>query len=239
MLKKTLLILLTLSVLNLKAQNTSSTKTTLNESMVVRGDDGMVYPYKTWKNLMLTGKYAIKKRGTFTDSGTPEYLIYQLSEAEQEAHFNRIAKPRASDSFKEGEEFKGFKATDINGKKFDLREAKGKVIVLNFWFINCPPCKQEIPQLNELVAAFKDNPNVVFLAIALDDRFAMREFIKTSPFNYNLVEGRPIAAKYGVKGYPTHVVIDTAGKIKFSTLGLASNTIHWIKKSINESLASN
>lgn len=236
MLKNTLFLLLTLGTLNLCAQNANPTRNMLNESTIVRGDDGMVYPYKTWKNLLLTGKYAIKSRGTFTDGGIPEYRIYELSKEEQQAHFNRMAKPRPSESFTEGEMFKGFKTTDINGNKFDLREATGKVIVLNFWFINCPPCKQEIPQLNELVAEYKDNADVVFLAIALDERYDLKAFLKTNPYHYNVVDGRAIANKYNIRLYPTHAVIDKTGKIKFSTVGLASNTMHWIKKSINESL---
>jgi thiol-disulfide isomerase/thioredoxin len=189
--------------------------------------------------MVSTGKYAVKNRGTFTDSGKPEFLIFKLSEDQKLKYLNQIPKPRSSESFKEGEEFKGFKVTDIAGNKFDLREAKGKVIVLNFWFINCSPCKQEIPELNELLAEYKDHPNVIFLGIALDEKSAIKEFIKNTAFNYNLVDGRPIANKYGVKLYPTHVVIDQDNKIKFSTVGLAANTIYWIKKAIDESLASN
>jgi thiol-disulfide isomerase/thioredoxin len=108
-------------------------------------------------------------------------------------------------------------------------------VVINFWFINCPPCKQEIPELNELVAKYKDNKDVVFLAIALDDAYDLRNFLKTMPFNYNVVGGgRYYSEKYGVKSYPTHVIIGKDGLIKFSTLGLAANTVYWIEKTIKE-----
>jgi hypothetical protein len=39
-----------------------------------------------------------------------------------------------------------------------------------------------------------------------------------------------------VRLYPTHVILDTEGKVYFHTSGLAMNTIYWIKKSIKELL---
>ncbi|WP_316803477.1 TlpA disulfide reductase family protein [Pedobacter nototheniae] len=236
MLKNLILIALFFCVTVVCAQEGTPKKTMINEQSVVRGEDGMAYPYAVWQKLMTTGKYGLKSRGTRAENGSPEYLIYQLSANEKTAFFDKLPKPRASDSFAEGELFNGLKVTDMNGNKYDLRDSTGKVFVLNFWFINCPPCKAEIPQLNELAAEYKDK-NVVFLAIALDERYDLKSFLKTTPFNYNIVDGgRYIANKYDVKGYPTHVVVDKSGFIKFSTLGLASNTIHWVKKSIDEAL---
>ena len=223
------------SALIVNAQSTP-TKNVLNEASVVRGEDGMVYPYAVWRKLMQSGKYAIKNRKTVTDSGKPEYLIYEMNDEQKVAYFNRMPKPKPSDSFKEEDEFKGFKVTDINGNKFDLKAAKDKVIVLNFWFINCPPCREEIPQLNELVAEYKDNPDVIFLAIATDAKYELKNFLKSNPYAYNVVDGgRYIADKFNVRLYPTHVVVSN-GKIKFSTVGLGPNTVHWIKKSVDEAL---
>lgn len=219
------------------AQENNPKKNMLNEQSVVRGEDGMVYPYNAWTKLMQTGKYGIKNRKTVTDKGEPEYLIYELSADQKSAYMDKMPKPRPSDSFREGELFNGLKITDMNGNKYDLRDSTGKVFVLNFWFINCPPCKSEIPQLNELVNKYKDNKDVVFLAIALDEKSDLKSFLKSTTFNYNIVDGgRYIASKYEVKGYPTHVVVDKKGYIAFSTLGLASNTVYWVEKSINESL---
>ncbi|GGI26136.1 hypothetical protein GCM10008119_21140 [Pedobacter mendelii] len=212
----------------------------LDEKSIVRGEDGMVYPHEVWKKLLQTGKFSIKSRNTKTENGQQEWVIYELTAEHRKALMERMPKPMQSDSFIAGEKFDGFKTSDINGNKFDLKNTDGKIIVLNFWFINCPPCKAEIPELNELTEAYKENNNVIFIAIALDDRYDLKDFLKTTPFNYNIVNsGRSFAERYGVKSYPTHVVIDKTGTIKFSTLGLATNTIAWIKKSIDESLASN
>lgn len=48
-----------------------------------------------------------------------------------------------------------FSVTDINGNEYSLESLKGKIIVLNFWFVECKPCVQEMPELNELVEIYK------------------------------------------------------------------------------------
>jgi hypothetical protein len=57
------------------------------------------------------------------------------------------------------------------------------------------------------------------------------------PFNYTIIhEGRYLSDKYGIKSYPTHVIVDTEGKVYFHTSGLATNTVFWLKKTIDEIL---
>ncbi|MGK0324190.1 MAG: thiol-disulfide isomerase/thioredoxin, partial [Psychroserpens sp.] len=58
---------------------------------------------------------------------------------------------------------------DIEGNSHTLESLKGKVVVINFWFINCKPCVAEIPDLNKLKAKF-NNKDAVFVAIALDSK---------------------------------------------------------------------
>src|SRR5215210_3754645 len=48
-----------------------------------------------------------------------------------------------------------FNSNTISGKSFDLSLMKDTVVVLNFWFIQCKPCKAEIPYLNKLHDEFK------------------------------------------------------------------------------------
>ncbi|WP_231459618.1 MULTISPECIES: TlpA disulfide reductase family protein [unclassified Pedobacter] len=237
MIKNTLLISLILFSFFCYGQNQSKAPNPLNEQTIVRGEDGMVYPYNIWQSLLRTGKYSIRSRNTKSDKGEPEYLIYELSAEQRKAIMDKMPKPRTSDAFQEGEAFKGFKVTDMNGNKYDLRTNTGNVIVLNFWFINCPPCKAEIPELNELVKSYADNKEVIFLAVALDSKYEIKDFLKTNPYQYNIIDdGRFMADKYGVKSYPTHAVIGKDGIVKFGTVGLAFNTVSYIKKTIDEAL---
>lgn len=238
-----LLLALCFSVNILLAQTTTTKTTKLDASSIVKDDSGNIFPYAIWQKLMQTGEYGVKPTTSLAAENV-EFLIYKLTEEQKAANKRRkeesaskMGKPRPSEVFKDGEKFRFDKMKDLNGVKYDFKKDTGKVVVFNFWFINCPPCKKEIPELNELVAKYKENKDVVFIAIALDDAYALKDFLKMSPFNYGIVpDGRYYSEKYGVKAYPTHVVVGKDGLVKFSTIGLALNTVHWVEKTIKEQL---
>ena len=56
---------------------------------------------------------------------------------------------------------------NLKGEKIDVSQFRGKVILLNFWATWCPPCRQEIPYLNELYKQYKEN-GLVVVGISLD-----------------------------------------------------------------------
>ncbi len=125
-----------------------------------------------------------------------------------------------------------FSATDINGNEYSLNSLKGKIIVMNFWFVECKPCVMEMPELNELVKKYK-NKDIVFLGFATNDKSKIDSFLKKKDFSYNLIpNSRKIAADYKVSGYPTHIIIDENSKIVYLTSGLGPTTIYDIEKTI-------
>lgn len=236
--KKFLIIVLVFVAFYSNAQMVAPT-IKLDDNAIVRDEAGNILNSKLWRAYNTTGDYAFK----FNKEKT-EFIMYPMSPAEKAkslerklASLEKLPRPRLSSSFKDGEKFKGDRFTDINGNKYDLRELTGKVLVFNFWFINCPPCKKEIPELNQMYAKYKENKDVVFLAVALDDKYDIKQFIKTLPFLYPIVaDGDFYAEKYKVSSYPTHLVVGKDGLVKFHTTGLASNTVHWVDKTIKEQI---
>ena len=108
-----------------------------------------------------------------------------------------------------------FEAYDMNGHFISNENYYNKVIVLKFWFAACKPCIDEIPLLNNLVTQYSDNPDVVFLAPSLDKVPTIQSLLQRHPFSYNILpEAKEIAHTYNVLGYPTHVVINRAGKVE-------------------------
>jgi peroxiredoxin len=201
----------------------------------VKDSAGTVYPAAIWKPLLAQG-YSL--RAVTPGDPKTEYIIHKMNDSEKTARFERMGKPRESPYFKVGEKFSSFKTTDMDGNKIDIKALEGKIVVLNFWFINCQPCRMEIPDLNELVDSFRNNDKVVFIAVGLDDKGSIKDFIKKIPFSYSIIEnGRFIASQYNINSYPTHVIIGPDRKVYFHTTGLAPNTVYWIRKSIKELLA--
>ncbi len=235
--KRFILIILLLVAFNGYGQMQQTT-IKLTDKSVVKDADGTTYNYTIWSKLAATGQYGLRP----SEGG--EFLLYRLTPEQVERNLEHrkktmlnLPKPRVSEAFVEGEKFKADRFTSIDKVKFDLKNNVDKIYVINFWFINCPPCKKEIPELNAMVKQFKDNKEVVFLAVALDDSFDLKNFLKIMPFDYHIVPaGRYYSQKYEVTSYPTHVIVGKDGLIKFSTVGLASNTVYWIEKTIKEQL---
>lgn len=235
----------------------------IDQSSVVKDSTGKRLTYQEWNELMRTRQYVLfpdnldeanptfvlKKKGSksihyiaddivssVSETGTG--TVKKLSAAEMSDQLMALMpKPRESAYFTNGDAIEPFSTRDINGNKIKLKELRGKVVVLNFWFIGCPACMQEIPELNKLVDDYKSNPNVVFLALALDENYDLKKFLKTTPFNYDIIGGgRYIADYYKINLYPTSVVLDKEGKVAFHTVGFAPNSPYWLHKTIDESL---
>jgi peroxiredoxin len=129
-----------------------------------------------------------------------------------------------------------FDVTDIKGKKYKLSELNGKVVALNFWFVECKPCIMEMPELNELVEEFKGK-EVVFLAIAVNDQKQLKKFLKTTDFNYKVISsGQSVSDSYRIKGFPTNIIIDQNGLIQYASTGIGPNNKANLLKQINKLL---
>ncbi|PWK80229.1 peroxiredoxin [Mucilaginibacter oryzae] len=260
-----ILIMLASLSLSVYAQDTSMpvTKTrsfSIDQNSVVKDSTGKRLTFKEWNVLMRTRQYVLFPENL--DDPNPSFVVRKKGYKEvryiptepaaaetapqqkqpsaeeiREQYLASLPKPRESAYFTTGETIEPFSTRDLNNNKIKLKELRGKVVVLNFWFIGCPACMQEIPELNKLVDDYKNNPSVVFLAIALDYSWEIKKFLKTTAFNYDIIDnGRYIADGYKVGLYPTNVILDKEGKVAFHSVGFAPNSPYWMRKTINEGL---
>lgn len=205
----------------------------LNENTVVKDSDGTNYPYIVWQKLLSTGNYTLKAMDPGSDSSP--YMLVKLSEAQKNAMMDRMPRPAESNFFTTGQKIKLFNVSDIQNKKVRLTDLKDKIIVLNFWFIGCPPCRQEIPELNKIALQYANDPQIIFVAVALDGKRDLFDFLKNNPFGYHIIDdGKEFADLYNINLYPTNVVLDKEGKVRFHGSGYAFNTAYWITKTIEQ-----
>lgn len=210
---------------------TATPKPTINS--VVIDSSGMKYPAFLWQKMLQSGDYWLKPLEP-SKQDTP-FLLVEYTEEQKNAYFARLPKPAESTNFKTGQVIKPFKIRDINGKKLEAKDWAGKTLVFNYWFIGCPPCRAEIPELNRLALKYKDDPNVVFVAFALDGVSEVEDFVKTNPFAYRLVaNAADYAHQFNIHLYPTSVVIDKEGKVRFHYVSFVANGPYWINKNIQE-----
>jgi len=107
-----------------------------------------------------------------------------------------------------------FELKDLQNNRWSLKELRGKIVVLNFWFTSCAPCIQEMPELNQLVQSY-DSKNVVFLGLTHNDAKQVNTFLQKHAFSYTQLPGsHEVDKKYQVSSWPTSMVIDKEGNIK-------------------------
>jgi thiol-disulfide isomerase/thioredoxin len=122
-------------------------------------------------------------------------------------------------------------------KKLSLNELKGEVVLLDFWIKNCGPCIQSIPHLKELQNKLKGLKVKIVSINSYDSKNDVDWFCKKFGVDYTvLLNGKAIAEKYGVSGFPTFFIIDKTGKIFLSQFGYGESVQSEIEKAIKKLL---
>lgn len=220
----------------------AQTSRTLNDykqdkTTIVKDSTGRIMDPSEWFDLVKSNNYTIEQISA--DGVEPKEFKLRLSTTDE-----RVMAAQRSDrkgpitlaGFTTGKEILDFSVIDVNGKTYTKSELNGKVLVLNFWFKDAAPCRAEIPELNKLVKKYKGK-NVVFLAPTYDPREDVMEFLKKSPFGYNIctdVDQMIIDLK--ITKYPTHVVVDKQGVVQFVTIGQTDNIFLQLDYEINNLL---
>jgi thiol-disulfide isomerase/thioredoxin len=122
-----------------------------------------------------------------------------------------------------------FALTSLEGKQINLKDYRGKVVLLNFWATWCPPCRIEIPGLKNLQKKYgpKGFQVIGMDVISEDDVNDVREFEKQFGLNYPVVlADNDIGKQYGgLIGTPTSILIGCDGRIYGKHLGYAEESV--------------
>jgi thiol-disulfide isomerase/thioredoxin len=103
---------------------------------------------------------------------------------------------------------------------YDLKQHAGKWVVVNYWATWCPPCLEEIPQLEFFHDAHKDTDAVVIgVNYEKIKSAALKDFMDTQMMTYPNVHQNPTPSgetPFGrsIRGLPTTVMISPKGEVK-------------------------
>lgn len=117
-----------------------------------------------------------------------------------------------------------FALEDQNGNALELKDLKGKVVFINFWATWCPPCIVEMPDINDLYNTVKDDDQIVFLMISLDQSFdKAKEFLDQKGFDFDIYKAvGSIPQEFQTQAIPTTFVLDKEGNIAKKYMGAQS-----------------
>ena len=115
------------------------------------------------------------------------------------------------------------KLQDMDEETVDIKDLRGKTVVVNFWATWCPPCRREMASLERLYQATKDK-NVEVLAVDIgEDEDAVFAFLgeldPTPEFKVLFNEDGSLMYGWGVRGLPTTFIINPKGEIAYRAIG--------------------
>lgn len=119
-----------------------------------------------------------------------------------------------------------FTLQDMRGENVSLSDFKGQIVILNFWATWCPPCRQEMPELNKMDAELKKSGEATFLAINLTDgrretKAKVSQFMESNKYGFRVLldPEADTAEIFTIRGIPTTLVIDREGVLREQIVG--------------------
>jgi thiol-disulfide isomerase/thioredoxin len=115
-----------------------------------------------------------------------------------------------------------YAVTTRTGQHITADSLRGKVVLVNVWATWCPPCRAEMPALQQLATAYAPR-GMVLLGLSVD-RGAPEDvdaFLRERGITYPvaIVGDDVIRAFGGVRGYPTSYLLDRAGVVRHTVMG--------------------
>lgn len=136
---------------------------------------------------------------------------------------------------------------DQSGKPCLVGDFKGKLVVVDFWTVWCPPCRRSLPELNALQKQGAEKGSVVVIPCNLDDQYWPQGVAQFMSRNKGALPGftwyRPQVGKHGVgtnlggdiSSYPTTLILDREGKLAVRWSGYGEGLLaHEINQLLKE-----
>ncbi|MDJ1498890.1 TlpA disulfide reductase family protein [Cytophagaceae bacterium DM2B3-1] len=218
--------LLTLLIICISIVESSAQKPKVNNSTVFIDSNGKSISKKEFRDKIKTDQYVV---GDYKVSGLSitEISLRGVNEPEKEKLQSNSSKRQYHT------QAPSFTTTDINGITYSTDQLKGKIVVVNFWFIKCPFCIEEMPELKRLAEKYKSDPTIVFISFAREKVDRLKKYVQErGDFGFAIIpQTEQIATQYDINSYPTTIVINQKGEFAYDFEGYPGN-INGLEKAI-------
>lgn len=124
----------------------------------------------------------------------------------------------------EGNQALDFELASLDGGNVALSDYQGNIIIMNMWATWCPPCRAEMPELDQFYQAHKADGLVVLAVNGRESESTVRPFIEANNFTFPVlldIDGE-VGRQYMARSFPTTYVIDRNGRIHHVKVGQIS-----------------
>lgn len=138
-----------------------------------------------------------------------------------------------------GDRFPAIELNLLNSKtKFDRKTIQGKVVLIDIWGSDCPPCRLAMPKMNTIYLNLRDK-NFSILGINVDESDDdVRYFLEEYKIDYPLLDDRKhnLVKSLGVEIMPTSYLVDSTGVVRYIHQGFKSGDGPILEKQIRKLL---
>lgn len=115
-----------------------------------------------------------------------------------------------------------FTLSGLDGKTYSLASLRGKVVIVNFWATWCPPCREEMPSMEQLHRELADE-GLVILAVNIekDGRQTIPKLLAGNPHSFPILvdDQETVQKRYGVFKFPESFIVRKDGVIDDKVIG--------------------
>ncbi|NIR49959.1 TlpA family protein disulfide reductase [candidate division KSB1 bacterium] len=127
------------------------------------------------------------------------------------------------------EPIEDFRLLDLQGNVINSTDFEGQILILEFWATWCGACRKALPEFHRVFDKYKDNPGVAFLAVNTgqdgDSIDRVRAVVEQNGYSFPVAydTDATLSTKLGIKYYPTLMIVDREGKLRFKHIGYSES----------------
>ncbi|QDT28423.1 Thiol-disulfide oxidoreductase ResA [Gimesia panareensis] len=133
-----------------------------------------------------------------------------------------------------------FSLTTINDQEFSLADARGDVLLINFFATWCGPCRMESPHIQQIWEERKQNPHFRLLVIGREEtKEKVQQFCAANNFTFPAapdVDGK-VYFQFAKEYIPRTLIISPEGKIVYSQMGFDERDLQKLRETLDQQLA--